>query len=102
MIGKVGEVKMTLYRKYIRPMHSYPGQDGRPRVVPIEKEVKWYPEEEREYIEKKYASYTKGMLNDLVFEEKYEPLKEQMPPKETFMDSLSEAELMEPMHHFND
>jgi hypothetical protein len=30
------------------------------------------------------------------------PLKEQTPHKETFLDSLSEAELMEPMRHFKD
>ena len=93
---------MTLYRKYIRPMHSFPGQDGSLRIMPIEKEVKWYPEEEREYLEKKYAFYNEGTLNNLVFEEKYEPLKEQTPPKETLLDSLSEVELMEPMHHFKD
>ena len=29
-------------------------------------------------------------------------LKEQTPHKETFWDSLSEAELMEPMRHFKD
>ena len=31
-----------------------------------------------------------------------ELLKEQAPHKETFWDSLSEAELMETMHHFED
>lgn len=41
--------------------------------MPIETEVKWYPEEEREYLEKKYASYNEGSFSDLVFEEKYEP-----------------------------
>ena len=41
--------------------------------MPIEKEVKWYPEEEREYLEKKYASYNEGSYSDLIFEEKYEP-----------------------------
>ena len=30
------------------------------------------------------------------------PLKEQTPHKETFLDSMSEAELMEPMRHFKD
>ena len=29
-------------------------------------------------------------------------LKEQMPHKETFWDSMSEADLMDPMHHFED
>ena len=64
---------MTLYRKLIRPMHCYPGQHYEPLTEPVEKEVKWYPEEEREYLEKKYASYNEGSFSDLVFEEKYEP-----------------------------
>ena len=54
-------------------MHSYPGPDYSPRTIPIEKEVKWYPEEEREYLEKKYASYNKGSFSNLIFEEKFEP-----------------------------
>ena len=49
-------------------MYSYPGQDYSPRIMPIEKEVKWYPEEECERLEKKYASYS-----NLIFESKYEP-----------------------------
>ena len=64
---------MKLYRKLIRPMHSYPGPDYSPRVMPIEKEVKWYPEEEREQLENKYASYNEGSFSDLIFEEKFEP-----------------------------
>lgn len=65
---------MKLYQKLIRPMHRYPeGPDYSPRVMPIETEVKWYPEEERECLEKKYASYNEGSFSDLVFEEKYEP-----------------------------
>ena len=59
---------MKLYRKLIRPMHCYPAQDYSPRVQPIEKEVKWYPEEEREHLEKKYASYNEGSFINLVFE----------------------------------
>lgn len=64
---------MKLYRKVIRPMHCYPGQSYEPKTEPIEKEVKWYPEEERERLEKKYASYNEGSFSDLIFEEKYEP-----------------------------
>ena len=64
---------MKLYQKLIRPMHSYPGPDYSPRIMPIEKEVKWYPEEERECLEKKYASYNEGSFSDLIFEEKFEP-----------------------------
>ena len=54
-------------------MHSYPGPDYSPRVMPIEAEVNWYPEEEREQLENKYASYNEGSLSDLIFEEKFEP-----------------------------
>ena len=70
---KVGEVVMKLYRKLIRPMHCYPGQSYEPKTEPIEQEEKWYPEEERERLEKKYASYNEGSFSDLIFEEKYEP-----------------------------
>ena len=64
---------MRLYRKLIRPMHCYPGQSYEPKTEPVEKEAKWYPEEERECLEKKYASYNEGSFSNLVFEEKYEP-----------------------------
>lgn len=64
---------MMLYRKLICPMRSYLDPDYRTRIKPIEKEVKWYPEEERECLEKKYASYNEGSFNDLIFEEKFEP-----------------------------
>lgn len=68
---------MRLYRKLICPMHMYsgymsPGPAYIPRITPIEKEVKWYPEEERENLEKKYASYNEGLLSSLIFEEKFE------------------------------
>ncbi len=64
---------MKLYQKLIRPMHCYPGQHYEPLTEPVEKEEKWYPEEERERLEKKYASYNKGSFSDLIFEEKFEP-----------------------------
>ena len=64
---------MKLYRKLIRPMHCYPGQNYEPKTEPVEKEEKWYPEEEREHLEEKYASYNEGSFSDLVFEEKFEP-----------------------------
>ena len=64
---------MKLYRKFIRPMHCFPGQHYEPKTEPVEKEEKWYPEEERECLEKKYASYNEGSFSDLVFDEKYEP-----------------------------
>ena len=64
---------MKLYRKLIRPVHCYPGQHYEPLTEPVEKEEKWYPEEEREHLEKKYASYNEGSFSDLIFEEKYEP-----------------------------
>ena len=69
--GEVGI--MTLYRKLIRPMHCYPGHNYEPLTEPVEKEEKWYPEEEREFLEKKYASYNEGSFSDLVFEQKFEP-----------------------------
>ena len=64
---------MKLYRKYIRPMRGYPGQYYEPKTEPIEKEEKWYPEEEREYLENKYSYLNKRSFSDLIFEEKYEP-----------------------------
>lgn len=54
-------------------MNSFPRQNGSPRTVPIEAEVKWYPEEERERLENKYASCNGGVFSNLVFEEKFEP-----------------------------
>ena len=63
---------MTLYRKFIRPMHCYPGKNYAPKTEPVEKEEKWYPEEERERLEEKYG-YLNGHFSDLIFDEKYEP-----------------------------
>lgn len=63
---------MRLYRKLICPMHCYPGQSYEPKTEPVEKEEKWYPEEERECLEKKYGYLNEGNFSDLVFEEKYE------------------------------
>lgn len=78
---------MKLYRKLIRPMHSYPGPDYSPRIMPIEPEVKWYPEEEREHLEEKYGYLNEGHFSNLIFEEKYEPcmLKEQEDEKKRVM-----------------
>ena len=64
---------MTLYRKLIRPMHCYPGHNYEPLTEPIEKEEKWYPEEERERLEKEYGYLNDAHFSDLVFDEKYEP-----------------------------
>lgn len=64
---------MKLYRKFIRPMHCYPGQSYEPKTEPVEKEEKWYPEEERERLEQVYGYLNEGHFSDLVFEEKYEP-----------------------------
>lgn len=64
---------MKLYRKLIRPMHCYPGQSYEPKTESVEKEEKWYPEEEREHLEEKYGYLNEGHFSDLVFEEKYEP-----------------------------
>ena len=59
-----------LYRKYVRPMHSYPGPNYEPRKEPVEKEEKWYPEEERKHLEMEYG-YLNGTFSNLVFDEKY-------------------------------
>lgn len=64
---------MKLYRKLIRPMHCYPDQSYEPKTEPVEKEEKWYPEEERECLEQTYGYLNEGHFSDLVFEEKYEP-----------------------------
>ena len=70
---------MRLYRRLIRPAHCYPGQGYEPKTELVEKEEKWYPEEEREHLEGKYGYLNEGHFSDLIFEEKYEPylLKEQ-------------------------
>ena len=54
-------------------MHCYPGQSYEPKTEPVEKEEKWYPEEERERLEQVYGYLNEGHFSDLVFEEKYEP-----------------------------
>lgn len=64
---------MTLYRKLIRPIHCYPGRNYEPLTEPVEKEEKWYPEEERKRLEKEYGYLNDAHFSDLVFEEKYEP-----------------------------
>ena len=70
---------MKLYRKLICPVHCYPGQGYEPKTELVEKEEKWYPEEEREHLEGKYGYLNEGHFSNLIFEEKYEPcmLKEQ-------------------------
>ena len=64
---------MKVYRKLIRPVHCYPGQGYEPKTELVEKEEKWYPEEEREHLEGKYGYLNEGHFSDLIFEEKYEP-----------------------------
>ena len=63
---------MTLYRKFIRPMLCYPRYNYALKAEPVEKEGKWYPEEDLERLEEKY-SYLNGHFSDLIFDEKYEP-----------------------------
>ena len=70
---KAGELGMKVYRKLIRPVHCYPGQGYEPKTELVEKEEKWYPEEEREHLEEKYGYLNEGHFSDLIFEEKYEP-----------------------------
>ncbi|MDT3386705.1 MAG: hypothetical protein LIR46_02925 [Bacteroidota bacterium] len=63
---------MKLYQKLIRPMYKL-GPDYNTNIMPIEKEVKWYPEEECECLKKKYASYDEEPFSELIFLEKFEP-----------------------------
>lgn len=72
---------MKLYQKFIRPVHCYPGQSYEPKTELVEKEGKWYPEEERERLEDKYGYLNEGHFSNLLFEEKYDPylLKDQEP-----------------------
>lgn len=62
----------TLYRKFIRPMHCYPGYNYDPKTEFVEEEDSWYPEEERERLENIYG-YLNGHFSYLTFDEKYEP-----------------------------
>ena len=83
---------MKLYRKLICPVHCYPGQGYEPKTELVEKEEKWYPEEEREHLEEKYGYLNEGHFSNLIFEEKYEPcmLKEQE-AKEQISDAIHET-----------
>ncbi len=76
---------MRLYRRFIRPLHCYPGQGYEPKTEPVEKIEIWYPEEERERLEKKYGYLNEEHFSNLIFEEKYLLflLKDQEPIKPT-------------------
>ena len=71
--GIVKPVEIVLYRKLIRPIQCYLGYNYEPLTKPVEKEEKWYPEEERELLEKKYSYLNDMHFSHLVFDEKYEP-----------------------------
>ncbi len=63
---------MKLYIKMIKPMMSVPtsSQDCTPKYIPVEIENKWYQEEEREILIKKYEHF-ETTFERLAFEEKY-------------------------------
>ena len=63
---------MKLYIKMIKPMLSVPtsSQDYTPKHILVESEGKWYQEEERESLIKKYE-HLETTFEHLVFEEKY-------------------------------
>ena len=65
---------MKFYRKLIKPMIGFPGQNGEPKRAPIESEEKWYPEEDREKLIAKYQN-KESNFERLIFEEKYEEVK---------------------------
>ena len=74
---------MKMYKKLIKPMMLVPASanDYSPKKVPIEPEEKWYPEEDRETLTKKFK-HLETTFETLVFEEKYEevdfaPMKDQ-------------------------
>ena len=98
---------MKVYKRLIKPIMLVPksANDYSLKEVPIEPEEKWYPEENRETLVQKYK-HLETTFKKLAFDNKYEeveiPDENQTPHKETFWDSLSEEELMEPMRHFKD
>lgn len=63
---------MKLYIKMIKPMLSVPtsSQDYTPKYIPVESEDKWYQEDERESLVKKYE-HLETTFDYLAFEEKY-------------------------------
>lgn len=61
---------MKVYKKLIKPMIGFPGQNGEPKRAPIESEEKWYPEEDRENLIIKYGHQESTFVH-LIFEEKY-------------------------------
>lgn len=58
-------------------MLSYPDRNGTPKHVPIEPEEKWYPEEERENLIKKYE-HLETIFERLVFEQRFEEISVQV------------------------
>ena len=67
---------MKIYKKLIKPMMLVPASanDYSPKKVPIDGEEKWYPEENREALAKKYKHF-ETTFETLVFEEKYEEVE---------------------------
>lgn len=64
---------MKFYKKLIKPMLSFQRINRTPKhvYVPIGPEEKWYPEEERENLIKKYK-HLETTFKRIVFEERFE------------------------------
>lgn len=65
---------MKLYRRLIRPMLSSPDPEYGLTTVFLEKDMKWYPEEDAELLRSKY-SHLETVFDRVVFESKYEEVK---------------------------
>jgi len=62
---------MKLYRCYVMPMLEWPGPNGESLSQPIEKEKKWYPEEEKQNLYLKFK-YLETKTDTIYFKTKYE------------------------------
>ena len=74
-VGMIDREKEKVYKKFIRPMMLSPAsaQDYTAKRIPIEAEEKWYHENARETLIKKYKHF-ETIFDTLVFDEKYEEL----------------------------
>jgi len=64
---------MKFYKKLIKPMLAFLRFNDTPGRVPVEPKEKWYPEEEREKLIKKYEHLEKAVMR-LVFDERFEEI----------------------------
>ena len=62
---------MKFYKKLIKPMLSFQRFNRTPKYVPIGPGEKWYPEEEREKLIKKYK-HLETTVKRIVFGERFE------------------------------